>query len=148
MQEAGTRSQDIARLPESSHVWATEQVPCLALILTEQWLNFRSRDAARPHLGAIGLPVPQQGPSPLLLGSIIQTGQKLAAATFSFCNPAYEKLALMVMILHIRRNWLQFLLERIGVEQQMAALPHTSLWVPALWVVLEPPRLCCQGKSY
>lgn len=121
--------------------------PVWPWVFMEQWPNFRSRDAARPCLGAVGLPVPHQGPSPPLLGSIIQTGQKLAAATFLFSNPAYEKLAFMVVILHIRRIVPQFLLDRIGLEQQMATFPHASLWVPAFRVILEPPCPCCQRKS-
>lgn len=117
--------------------------PVCPCVFGEQWPNFRSRDAAWPRLGAAVLPVPQQRPSPPLLGSMIQTGQKLAASTFSFSNPAYKKLAFMVVILHIRRTVPQFLLDRIGLEQQMATLSCTSPWLG-----LVPPRLRCQGKTY
>lgn len=117
MLEIGTRPQYSALLPESPYFWPTEQVPCPALSICGTVTQFQEQDCSTDTSGAVKLPVPHQGQSPLLLGNIIQTGQKLTVATISFSKSAYEKLAFMVMILHIRRNWPQFLLDRIGLEQ-------------------------------
>lgn len=76
--------------------------------------------------------MPHQGQCPPLLGNNIQTWQKLAVATISFSNSAYAKLAFVVMILHIRRNWPQFLLDRIGLE--LPSLTLACVWQCLAWV--------------
>lgn len=117
MKEAGTGPQDTALLPESPYFWATEQVPCLALSIRGTVTQFQEQGCSMATSGSCRPACATPGTIPSTPWEHIQMGQKLAAATFSFSNPAYEKLDFMVVILHIRRNWPQFLLDRIGLEQ-------------------------------